>query len=315
MRYLNLISSVWLSIMDHISRVAIFIEVAKCASFAGAARALGLTGPAISKQVQSLEEQLGTKLLTRTTRHVSLTEEGAIYFERARKALDDLNEAEKQLHESKATPTGKLKVNAPMSFGTQFLTRPIAEFAERYPEVELEVDFNDRWVDVVAERFDVVIRIGSLEDSTLIARKLAPCPIILCAGRKLIEKYGLPESVEALSGYPGVVYNKHAQKEIWRFQKDKSGKVLSQTLNRNFATNTAEMQLQACLKGLGVAILPIFVTDAYLKSGELVELFPDCTTYPERGIYAMYPQNRYLSARTRLFIDWLTDSSKKFSWY
>jgi DNA-binding transcriptional LysR family regulator len=299
--------------MDHISRVGVFLEVAKHESFAGAARALGLTGPAISKQVQSLENQLGVKLLRRTTRHVALTEEGAIYFEKARTALEDLNEAEQQIQELKSCPTGKLKVNAPMSFGTQFLTHPIAAFAERYPEVELEIEFSDRWVDVVREGFDIVIRIGSLEDSTLIARKLAPCPIILCAGKKLIEKYGLPGSVNQLSDYPGIVYTQHAQKEQWRFQTN-SDAILSQTLNRNFAANTAEMQLEACLQGLGVALLPIFSADTYLRSGELVELFPDYKTYPERSIYAMYPQNRYLSTRTRLFIDWLSDFSKSFSW-
>lgn len=300
--------------MDHISRVGVFLEVAKYESFAGAARALGMTGPAVSKQVQSLEGQLGVKLLNRTTRHVSLTEEGAMYFEKARKALDDLNEAEKQLNELKAHPVGKLKVNAPMSFGSQFLTRPIAAFAEQYPEVELEVDFNDRWVDVAAEGYDVVIRIAALEDSTLIARKLAPCPIMLCAGKKLIDQFGLPQSLEQLIDYPGIVYNKHTQKEVWRYQEKNSDAIVSQTLNRNFATNTAEMQLEACLKGLGVALLPIFIADAYLKSGELIELFPNVKTYPERGIYAMYPQNRYLSARTRLFIDWLSDSSNDFSW-
>lgn len=299
--------------MDHISRVGIFLEVAKCESFTGAARALGLTGPAISKQVQVLEEQLEVKLLNRTTRNVSLTEEGAIYFRKARKALDDLNEAEQQIHELKVRPTGKLKVNAPMSFGTQFLAHPIATFAEQYPEVELEVDFNDRLVDVAAEGFDVVIRIGTLEDSSLVARKLAPCPIILCAGKKLIEKYGLPESVEQISDYPGIIYTKHAQKEVWRFQKN-DGETLSQTLNRNFSANTAEMQLAACLQGLGVALLPIFSADAYLRSGELIALFPEYESYPETNIYAIYPQNSYLSTRTRLFIDWLKDSSGNFNW-
>jgi len=299
--------------MDHISRVGIFLEVVKCESFAGAARALGLTGPAISKQVQSLEDQLGVKLLNRTTRHVGLTEEGAIYFEKARQALEDLDEAEQQIQELKACPTGKLKVNAPMSFGTQFLTRPIAAFAEQYPEVALEVDFNDRWADVVAEGFDVVIRIGALEDSNLIARKLAPCPIILCAGKKLIEKHGLPNSVEQLSEYPGIAYNRHTQKEDWRY-RDNNNVIGTQTLNRNFAANTAEMQLEACLHGLGVALLPAFSADAYLKSGELVSLYPEYSTYPESGINALYPQNRYLSTRTRLFVDWLSNASKDFSW-
>jgi DNA-binding transcriptional LysR family regulator len=299
--------------MDHISRVGIFLEVVKNESFAGAARSLGLTGPAISKQVQSLEDQLGVKLLNRTTRHVGLTEEGAIYFEKARQALEDLDEAEQQIQELKARPTGKLKLNAPMSFGTQFLTRPIAAFAEQYPEVELEVDFDDRWVDVVAEGFDVVIRIGSLQDSNLIARKLAPCPIILCAGKKLIEKYRAPESVEQLSDYPGIVYNMHTQKEEWRY-RDKNGVIGTHTLSRNFAANTAEMQLEACLHGLGVSLLPIFSAEPYLKSGELVALLAGYSTYPEPGIYAMYPQNRYLSTRTRLFVDWLSLASEDFSW-
>jgi DNA-binding transcriptional LysR family regulator len=299
--------------VDHISRVGVFLEVVKSESFAGAARSLGLTGPAISKQIKSLEDQLGVKLLSRTTRHVGLTEEGAIYFAKARQALADLDEAEQQIQELKACPTGKLKVNAPMSFGTQFLTRPIAAFAEQYPEVELEIEFNDRWTDVVGEGFDVVIRIGSLEDSTLIARKLAPCPIILCAGKKLIEKYGLPESVEQLSDYPGIIYNMHTQKEEWRY-RDSNDVIGTQTLNRNFAANTAEMQLEACLHGLGVSLLPIFSAAAYLESGQLVALLPGYSTYPELGIYAMYPQNRYLSTRTRLFVDWLSNASEDFSW-
>ncbi|MFT5275769.1 MAG: DNA-binding transcriptional LysR family regulator [Saprospiraceae bacterium] len=299
--------------MDHISRVGVFLQVVKYESFAGAARALGITGPAISKQVQSLEGQLGVKLLNRTTRHVSLTEEGAIYFDRARKALEDLEEAQQQIQELKACPTGKLKVNAPMSFGTQFLTKPIASFAQQYPDVELEIDFSDRWVDVLAEGYDVVVRIASLEDSNLIARKLAPCPIVLCAGAKLIEKLGLPDSVDALSDYPAVVYNQHGQKEEWRY-KDSNDEIKALALNRRFAANTAEMQLEACLQGLGIAVLPIFSAHAHLVSGALIQVFPEYKTYPERGIYAMYPQNRYLSTRTRLFIDWLCDARAQFSW-
>lgn len=300
--------------MDHISRVGIFIEVVKHESFAGAARALGLTGPAISKQVQSLEQKLGIKLLNRTTRHVGLTEEGAVYFEKARQALEDLDEAEQQIQELKACPTGKLKVNAPMSFGAQFLTRPIAAFAKHYPEVELDIEFSDRWADVVGEGFDVVIRIGELEDSTLIARKLAPCPIILCAGKRLIEKYGVPTSVEQLSDYPGIIYNRHKQKGEWRYHDDNS-LIASQTLNRNFAANTAEMLLEACLQGIGIALLPAFSAEAHLKSGDLIALFPQYSTFPELGIYALYPQNRYLSTRTKLFINWLSQASKDFSWY
>ncbi len=299
--------------MDRVSRISVFLEVVKHESFAGAARTLGMTGPAISKQVQSLENELGVKLLNRTTRHVSMTEEGAIYFDRARKALEDLDEAEKQIQDLKACPTGKLKINAPMSFGSQFLTEPIAAFAEHYKDVELEVDFNDRWVDVVGEGYDIVVRIAHLQDSNLIARKLAPCPIVLCAGKKLIESRGLPKSVNELSDYPGVVYSRHSQREEWRY-KDDHGEVKTYLFNRSFAANSAEMQLAACLRGIGVALLPIFSAHSHLKTGDLVELFPQYETYPQRGIYAMYPQNRYLSTRTRLFVDWLSDVSREFPW-
>ena len=299
--------------MDHISKIGIFLQVVKDESFIGAARSLGITGPAISKQVQSLEDRLGVKLLNRTTRHVSLTEEGAIYFERARKALEDLDEAEQYIQERRACPTGKLKVSAPMSFGIQHLTKPIAEFAKQYPDVELEIDFNDGWVDLVEGGYDVIVRIASLEDSGLVARRLAPCPIVLCASDKFIEQYGLPNSVNDLDILPAVTYSRHEQREQWSY-KDKNNQLKTKSLNRAFAANTAEMQVEACLKGVGVALLPIFTAQVYLDSGALVELFPDVKSYPDTGIYVMYQKNRYLSTRSRLFIDCLTKASEQFTW-
>ncbi len=299
--------------MDHISRVGIFIEVVKQHSFTGAARALGMTGPAISKQVQSLEKQLGIKLLERTTRHISLTEEGSVYYEHASKALSDLNEAEQYILELKSKPTGKLKINAPMSFGTKYLTTPIANFALQYPDVDLEVVFNDHWVDVVGEGFDVVVRIGVLEDSSLIARKLADCPIKLCASKSFIEKYGAPKSIEQIKDFPGIVYSLHSQGGELRF-KAPDGQVSTQKLTRTFAANNGEMQLEACLQGIGIAVLPIFNIAEHLRSGKLIELLPEYEIHPKRGIYALYPQNRYLSTRVRLFIDALSGTSKDLPW-
>lgn len=299
--------------MDHVSRVEYFLAVVKQESFAGAARALGTSGPAVSKQVQALERSLGVKLLTRTTRHVSLTEEGAIYYQGARKAVEDLREAEQQIQDLKSCPTGKLKINAPMSFGSQFLTKPIAKFARQYPDLELEVDFSDRWVDVVAEGYDVLIRIAQLNDSNLVARKLAPCPIVLCAANSLLEHHGTPSLAEDLNNFPAVVYNRHSQKEVWVY-RDENGEKGSLSLKRVFAANTAEMQLAACLEGVGLALLPIFSVYKYLETGALVQVLPSYSTEPERGIYAMYPQTRYLSTRTRLFIDYLSKESEYFPW-
>ena len=299
--------------MDHISRVGLFLEVVKHQSFAGAARSLGITGPALSKQVQSLEDQLAVRLLNRTTRQVTLTEEGAIYSERARKALEDLAEAEQQIQERKANPTGTLKINAPMAFGRHHLTQSIAAFARQYPDLQLEVDFDDRLVDVVSEGYDVVVRIGAMEDSSLIARKLSPCPLILCASASCIEQYGRPETPKNLSDYPSIIYTRHGYENRWRYQ-DKNGKIGTAALKQAFAANNAEMMLEACLQGLGFAILPIFTVATHLKSGQLVEVFSDYKSYPERGIYATFPQNRHLSVKVRLFVDWLSESSKAFPW-
>jgi len=299
--------------MDPISKIAIFVQVARLQSFAAAGRALGMSGPAVSKQIQALEDRLGVRLLNRTTRSVTLTEEGALYLDRAAKALEDLQEAERRIQELKDCPTGKLKINAPMSFGNQYLVGPIAQFAQRYPDVKLEVDFDDRWVDVIAEGYDVVVRIGVLEDSSLIARKLASCPIILCASPAYKAQHGLPDQPSQLPGFPAIIYSKHGQFEEWRYQAS-NGSRGSVRLNRNFAGNSAEMQLEACLQGLGIGLLPIFVASEHLDSGALLRVLPAFETYPQRGIYALFPQNRHLATRVRLFVDWLSECGAAFPW-
>ena len=299
--------------MDSISRVAIFVQVARLQSFVAAGRELGMSGPAVSKQIQALEDRLGVRLLNRTTRSVTLTDEGALYLDRAAKALEDLQEAERRIQELKDCPTGKLKINAPMSFGNQYLVGPIAQFAKRYPEVKVEVDFDDRWVDVIAEGYDVVVRIGVLDDSSLIARKLASCPIILCASPAYKDQHGLPNEPSQLPEFPAIIYNKHGQSEEWRYQTS-DGSRGSVRLNRNFAGNSAEMQLEACLQGLGIALLPVFIASEHLDSGDLIRVLPAFETYPQRGIYALFPQKRYLATRVRLFVDWLSECGAGFPW-
>ena len=290
-----------------------FIAVVKHQSFAGAARDLGFTGPALSKQVQALEEQLGVKLLHRTTRQVSLTEEGALYYERARKALEDLDEAEKQIQELKSSPVGLLKINAPMSFGLNYLTDPIAKFSQKYSDVIIDVDFDDRRIDMIEEGYDVIIRIGALEDSSLIARKLSPCPIMLCASPAFIERYGLPQNPSDLEELPAILFNKHGYVDEWAYKKN-NGNVGKVKMKGVMHANTAEMMCEACLQGIGVTSLPIFSVAKYLQSNQLIHILPEYETMPQRSIYAMFPQNRYLSTKTRLFVDWLSENSKTWPW-
>jgi len=299
--------------MDSVSRVAIFVQVARLQSFVAAGRELGMSGPAVSKQIKALEDSLDVRLLNRTTRSVTLTDEGALYLDRAAKALEDLQEAERQIQELKDCPTGKLKINAPMSFGNQYLVGPIAQFAKRYPEVKVEADFDDRWVDVIAEGYDVVVRVGVLDDSSLIARKLASCPIILCASPAYKKQYGLPNEPSQLPEFPAIIYSQHGQSEEWRYQTS-DGNRGSVRLNRNFAGNSAEMQLEACLQGLGIALLPVFIASEHLDSGDLIRVLPAFETYPQRGIYALFPQKRYLATRVRLFVDWLSECGAGFPW-
>jgi len=210
--------------MDHISRIGIFIQVVKHTSFAGAARKLGLTSSAVSKQVQNLEHALQTKLLDRTTRSVSLTEEGAIFFERAGRAMEDLKEAEEQIHELKSCPRGTLKVSIPLGIGIGYLRKDIAEFARKYPEVTLDLSFDDRFVNIAEEGFDVVIRIGALQDSSLIARRLASCPTFMCASPEYLERHGTPQHPDDLSKHNVLAYTRNQAPHEWRY-KDKNGEI------------------------------------------------------------------------------------------
>lgn len=299
--------------MNAISRIGLFVSVVKHQGFASAARQLGMTGPALSKQVKALEEQLGVRLLNRTTRNITLTEEGAIYFARAEQALDDLAEAEQEIHELKACPIGRLKINIPASFGRQYLAEPISKFALKHKDIIMDVDTDDRLVDVIAEGYDAVIRIGTLADSSLIAKKLASCPIIPCASPEYIKKHGQPRHPKELANHRAILYTKHGDDSSWQFIGP--GKETG-TVNRgqNFAANSGEILLSACNAGLGIAILPMFIASPALASGQLIQLLPEYQSYPERSIYIVYPDKKFISTKLRLFIDHISACCRELAW-
>ncbi len=300
--------------MDHLSRIGVFLEVVKQQSFAGAARRLGITSSAVSKQVQNLERELQVKLLNRTTRQVSVTEEGAIFSERAARALEDLREAEDHIHDMKAAPRGSLKMGMPQSFGIRYLTGPVADFARTYPEVELDVRMDDRMVNVAAEEFDAVIRIGALKDSSLIARKLATCPVALCASPAYLERKGTPRSPGDLAEHDGVIYTRTARQYQWGFRHRETGETGTAEISPVFHSDSGDMILEATLQGIGISAQPMFYVFDHLRDGRLVTLLPDWETMPERNIYVLFSRNRYLSKRLRLFIDHLTDICAGLPW-
>lgn len=300
--------------MDHISRVGIFVEVAEQQSFAGAARVLGITSSAVSKQVQNLEDELGATLLHRTTRQVTLTDEGEFYFHRARQALEDLAEVERELQDCNSSPRGTLRINLPMSFGEAYLRAPVAAFAKEYPDVLLDVSFEDRMVDVIGEGFDAVIRIGVMEDSSLMKRKLADCPIILCASPAYLAEHGTPHKPAQLAEHRMISFTRHGTGTEWRWQHRASGKIGSTRFEGIFRATTAGMMQEAALQGIGIALLPVFSAATWLQSGQLVEVLPEYSTHPQREIALLYPPNRHTSSKTRLFIDWMSDACKALPW-
>lgn len=299
--------------MDRVARVEIFLEVVRQRGFVGAGKVLGLSGSAVSKQVQNLEDALGVKLLHRTTRQVVLTEEGELYFQRASRALEELKEAEAQLLDRKNTPSGLLKVNMPLSFGMQYLRAPLAGFAKAYPEVVLDVSFDDRMVDVVGEGFDVVVRIGALADSTLIVKKLAECPVVLCASPAYLKAHGKPKMPDELAQHRMIAFTRHGSGTEWRW-RDTQGRVGLSAFPAAFKANTSEMMREAALEGVGIAVLPIFSVATYLKAGGLVRVLQDYETYPVREIVMLYPPGGYISGRVQLFLDWMRHACKALPW-
>jgi len=299
--------------MDHISRVSVFIAVVKAGSFAGAAQALGITSSAVSKQIQNLEQDLQVKLLNRTTRSVSATEEGTLYYERAARALEDLKEAEDQINELKSRPRGPLKVSFPQSLGIKYFGDAIAAFAAQYPEVELDVNLDDRLVDVAGEGFDLVVRIGSLSDTSLIARRMADCPFVLCASPRYLDRHGTPHSPGALADHNVLAFTGNSGPHEWRYA-DAQGDKGQVSLRGTFRADSGEILCRAALQDTGIVILPVFYVAEHLDSGALKAVLPDFATFPKREIFAVFPPNRFQSTRLRLFVDHLVATARQLPW-
>ena len=295
--------------MKSLDRIENFLEVVKNQSFAKAARILGLTGPAVSKQVMALEEDLGVKLLHRTTRQVTLTEEGGLYYDRVRLAVEELKDAAAEIQDRKSSPRGLLRVNAPASFGKMHLLPVFSGFAKKYPDVTLEVIFEDRMIDVMADGYDIVIRIGTPPDSSLVCRTLAAAPSVVVASPAYLQAHGTPETPADLKRHRMIAYTYHGGSSEWKYQ-DKRGHAGSFRAPGIFRANNAEMMREAALDGVGIAVLPLFSVKTYIDAGRLTPLLTDYTTAPQRAILALMPPNRHRAAKVQLFLDWLAQSCK-----
>lgn len=283
--------------MDSLSGLESFVRAADRLSFAQAGRMLGISASAVGKNVARLEQQLGLRLFHRTTRHVRLTQEGAMFHERCRRILDDLDDARAMMQDAIAEPRGRLRVSLP-TIGYRFLLPVLPEFRARYPAIELDLDFNDRLVDVIAEGVDVAIRSGELVDSQLVARRLGPFRFVLVASPEYLAAHGVPRAAADLAGHACLRYKFiHSGKvEDW----DVDG--LPEQLPTVLLSNNMESMLGAAMAGLGVAYMPDFLARDALARGELQQVLP---ALPLRTgqFSALWPSSRQLSPKVRAFVD------------
>ena len=291
--------------MDRLHCMSIFVQVADTGNFSQVARDQGLSASVVSKYVATLEDQLGVRLLNRTTRSLSLTEIGTEYLLRCRQILDDVENADQAATSLQVEPRGLLRINAPMSFGFLHLGGLIARFTERFPELEIDIELNDRFVDVVHEGFDVALRIGVLKDSALIARKLAPVSRVCCGSPDYLKLHGTPGHPNDLAHHKGLYYGHRGWIEDWKFV-GKDGEFSSQA-EVLMKSNNGDILKAAAVAGAGLVTMPTFITWDEVATGKMVPLL---TNYhlEEMALYAVYPPTHNLSAKVRVFIDYLVDT-------
>ncbi|RMD61740.1 MAG: LysR family transcriptional regulator [Alphaproteobacteria bacterium] len=283
--------------------MAIFARVVETHSFSAAARALGLSKSAVSKQIARLERDLGVRLLNRTTRRLSLTEAGTAFYEGCQRMVAEAEAATRTVTHLAAAPRGVLRVNAPMSFGIRHVGPALPAFMERYPELAVEMVLNDRMVNLVEEGFDVGIRIARLADSTLVARRLAPSRRILCASPAYLARRDAPRDIEDLRTHDCLLYSYLQTGNIWRFAGPDG--VRRVRVSGRLRTNNGDTLLAAACGGMGIALLPTFICGDDIRAGRLVRVLPLWSDPDMPFIHAVYPAHRNLSPKVRVFVDFL----------
>lgn len=289
---------------DRLTAIEVFVQIVEEGSLSAAGGRLGLSRAAVSKHLMALEDRLGVRLLNRTTRRCRLTEAGAAYHERARQILGELAEAEREAGRSAAQPTGRLRLNAPMTFGAMHLAPAIPAYCAAAPGVTVDMTLNDRVVDLVDEGFDLAVRIGRLVDSSLVARRLAPCRFVTCAAPAYLAARGRPARPEELEAHSCLAYSYAASGDVWEFIGPDGPRRVR--VRGPLRANNGEALAAAAAAGLGIVLSPTFIVGAHLRAGRLVPIL-DGFAIAERGIFALWPAGRHLSAKVRSFVDFLAE--------
>lgn len=297
--------------MNPFLEMQVFSAVAEAGSFVRAAESLDLSKAAVSRHVAALETRLGVRLLNRTTRRLSLTEEGEIFLSRARELLGGLEEAESELRLRSGAARGVLRINAPVTFGILHLAPLWGAFRVRHPQVRLDLTLSDRVVDLVEEGYDVAIRIAELPDSTLVSKRLASTRIVVCASPRYLEAHGRPEHPSELAQHAVIAYRYWSGGDAWQFNGPE-GRVSVRT-KPIMQTNSGDTCRAMALDHQGVILQPGFLVAPDLAAGTLVELLPEFRV-KTLGIYAVYPSRRHVSPKVRALVDFLVERCADVCW-
>ena len=291
--------------MDKFAHMQIFVGIVEAGSISGAAERLGMAKSAVSRRLAELEARLGASLIQRTTRRLNLTDSGRAYYTRCVAILADLDEAESAVSQAHASLKGRLKMALPLSFGLLHLAPLVQEFMALHPGLRFDLDFNDRQIDLMQEGFDLAIRIATLEDSSLIARRLVPIRHILCASRGYLARHGTPATAADLARHVGLAYSNVRDPGLWSF-RGPDGVPGSVRVPVRLAASSGEFLMRAAIADEGLLLLPTFYVHEALRSGQLVKVL-DGHHWPELSAYAVYPPTRHLSSRVRVLIDFLAE--------
>lgn len=275
-----------------------FVAVAETNSFTAAAKRLAVSTAHVSRQINALEERLGANLFNRTTRKVTATEVGVIYYQHCRQLLDSLEEAEQAVTHLQSTPRGKLRLTCSVAYGDRFIAPLVNEFVSRYPELSVQMLFTNQSLNLVQEGIDLAIRLGHLKDSPLIARKLAPRTLYVCGSPLYFSRQSQPHILSELAGHNCLL----GTLDYWSFFEN--GKIQTIKVDGKWSCNSGPALLDATLRGIGLVQLPDYYVSEHLQSGALISVL-DNYRQPDSAVWAVYPPNRHLSPKVRLLVDFL----------
>ncbi len=290
--------------MDKLKAFEAFVKVVDTGGFTRAAEALAMPKATVSTLVQDLEAQLGTRLLHRSTRRVTLTADGAAYYERCVQVLDDVREADASVSSRQGAPSGRLRVDMTTAMASYLVREAVPDFLARYPDISLELGCTDRPINLVSEGVDCVIRVGTVQDSSMAARRIGSMQFLTCAAPSYLARHGTPTHPHELSSHRWINYFFGSSVAQWDFEKD--GERVVRRFEGGLALNDSNVYEDACVAGLGVGQLPAFLVHWHERAGRLVTLLPDWQV-EALPVHALYPSNRHLSTKVQAFVEWVAE--------